>query len=236
MNVVRLLRFVFATAFLGCLADSCIFGSSMPAGPLTMQYVGIQGDTLSPLAVLRFAFSDSVASPLDFDFSPPVGQSYQITLNSACDTATISFVDLLPGDTRYVVRPKLPLMSRSGSTLDADNDTAVFHTAAAEDEPNNTVATADTLRPLPLYGMLRDASDTDVYCVPEKERALYMETFTGQTSLSVKDSAMQDIPVAVGLGLSDTFDFPDHTRFPVYVAVFSPIKGTAGYYKLGVLP
>jgi hypothetical protein len=230
-------RFVFITALLGCLGGGCIFDNNQPVAPLTMQYIGTQGDTVSPLAVLRFAFSDSLASPLDFDFSPSVAQRYDMTFNPARDTATLSFVEMLPGNTRYVLRLKSAIAAANGSTLSTGNDSTVLYTGAKEQEPNNTPALADTLKPPAIYGMLSEASDTDVYCVPQKRTALYFRTFAGQASFSVKDSMLRDVrPGAGSAGTADTFIVPDSTLFPIYVFVFSPIKGVACIYRFGIVP
>jgi hypothetical protein len=224
-----------SVAFIGCLAAGCIFDGDQPVTPLSMQYIGNQGDTVSPLAVLRFAFSDSLASPLDFDFSPPVAQLYSIALNPGNDTATISFVEMLPGNTKYVLNLKTTITSKNGSTLSPGNDSTVVYTGEKEREPNNTPKTADTVAFSAVYGMLADAADTDVYRVGSPQNAFYFEAFTDQTSFSVKDSMLSDVSVSGGFGPIDTFTVPDNTRFPLYIFVFSPIKGTVGYYKFGII-
>jgi hypothetical protein len=217
------------------LTSGCIFDTNQPTAPLTMQYIGIQGDTVSPLAVLRFAFSDSLASPLDFTFAPPVAQLYGITLNPSKDTATLSFVEMLPGNTRYVLTLGSPITATNGSMLGPGNDSAVIWTGAREHEPNNSPATADTLKPPAVWGLLSDAQDTDVYCIPSSQRAYYLEILSGQVSFSLKDSLLNDVVASSSAtGAVDTFTVPDSTHFPVYIYVFSPIKGTDGYYKLGV--
>jgi hypothetical protein len=224
------------TAALACLAlGGCIFDVSQPAAPLTMQYIGNQGDTVSPLAVLRFAFSDSLASPLDFDFSPPVAQDYGITFNSSRDTATLSFVDMLPGDTRYVLKLKSTITAKNGSTIDPGNDSAMIWTGTRESEPNNSPATADTLRSPKVWGQLSDARDTDVYCVPSPQKAYYLENLFSQISFSVKDSLLQTVTVNGGSAAIDTFTIPVGTQFPIYILVFSPIKGTVGNYAIGIV-
>jgi hypothetical protein len=234
--VLHKIPVVCCIAFLGSLVAGCIFDENQPVAPLTMQYVGNQGDTVSPLAVLRFTFSDSLASSLDFDFSPPVAQNYGITVNPATDTATLSFIEMLPGNTRFVIKLKSMITSRGGSTLSPGNDSTVIFTGAKEQEPNNDPALADTLKPPAIYGMLPEASDTDVYYVPSKHDVLYLKTFTGQISLSVKDSLLHGVRVTGGLGAdaADTFTVPDSTLFPIYVYIFSPIKGVTGFYRLGL--
>ena len=227
---------LFGIAVLECLAAGCIFDATKPVPPLTMQYVGNQGDTVSPLAVLRFAFSDSLASPLDFDFSPPVAQLYGITFSSSRDTAALSFFEMLTGNTRYVVKLKSALTSTNGATMDIGNDSTVIWTGASEHEPNNTTGTADTLVPPAIYGLLTTAPDTDVYCLPSRQTAFYCEAFTNQIAFSLKDSLLQNVPLPGDLSGTDTFTVPDGTRFPVYIFVFSLINGTKGYYKLGVVP
>jgi hypothetical protein len=222
-------------AFIGCLAAGCIFDGDQPVTPLAMHYIGNQGDTVSPLAVLRFAFSDSLASPLDFDFSPPVAQRYSITLNPGYDTATISFVEMLPGNTRFVLNIKSTITSKNGSALSPGNDSTVVYTGAKEHEPNNTPQTADIMVFPAVYGLLVDAADTDMYCVPSRQDAFYFEAFTDQTSFSVKDSMLSDVPYSGHSGPIDTFTVPRDTRFPLYVVVYSPIKGTVGYYKFGIV-
>jgi hypothetical protein len=223
------------TSLVGCLiCGGCIFDTNQPIAPLTMQYIGTQGDTVSPLAVLRFAFSDSLASPLDFTFAPPVAQLYAITLNPSKDTATLSFVEMLPGSIRYALTLGSPITATNGSMLSPGNDSTVIWTGAREHEPNNSPGTADTLKPS-IWGLLSDAQDTDVYCVPSSHRAYYLETLSGQVSFSLKDSLLNDVVASnFAAGAVDTFTVPDSTHFPVYIYVFSPIRGTEGYYRLGV--
>jgi hypothetical protein len=229
-------RLVFTTAFLGYLAVGCIFDANQPLAPLTMQYAGTQGDTVSPLAVLKFAFSDSLASPLDFDFSPPVAQRYEMTFNPAKDTATLSFIEMLPGNTRYILRLKSQVTAANGSTLSTGNDSTVLFTGAEEQEPNNSPALADILKPPALFGTLPEAPDTDVFCLPSKHKALFLATVKGQVSFSLKDSMLRDVNITQGPGAIDTFNVPDNMLFPIYVFVFSSIKGVAGFYKLGIVP
>jgi hypothetical protein len=235
-SILNRIHALLCIAILGCLLSGCIFDAQNPVSPLTMRYIGGQGDTVSPLPVLRFAFSDSIVSPLDFDFSPPVAQPYEVTFNPQKDTATLSFIEMLQGNTRYLLRLKSTVTSKNGSMLNKDDDSIVIYTGATEREPNNTPACADTLLAPAVYGMLVEAMDTDVYCLPSPQKALYFEAFTDQTSFSVKDSLQQDVPVSGHFGTIDTFTVPDGTHFPVFVYVFSPIKGTIGYYKLGVAP
>jgi hypothetical protein len=230
-------RFVLSAALFGCLiASGCIFDNSQPTAPLTMQYVGNQGDTVSPLAVLQFAFSDSLAAvPLDFTFTPPVAQLYGITLNPSRDTATLSFVEMLPGNTRFVLKLASTVTATNGSSISPGYDSTVIWTGAREHEPNNSPGTADTLKPPAIWGLLSDAQDTDVYCVPSAQRAYYLETLSGQVAFSLKDSLLNDVVSSgAAAGSIDTFTVPDGTRYPVYIYVFSPIKGTEGYYRLGV--
>lgn len=226
---------LFGIAALGCLSAGCIFDATKPVPPLTMQYVGNLGDTVSPMAVLRFAFSDSLTSPLDFDISPPVAQLYEIAFNSSRDTATLSFFEMLPGNTRYILKLKSGVTSKNGATMGTGYDSTVIWTGASEHEPNNTTGTADTLAPPAVYGLLSTASDTDVYCVPSRQKAFYCEAFTNRISLFIKDSLLQNVPLPGDSSGTDTFTVPDGTPFPIHIFVFSFINGAADYYKLGIV-
>jgi hypothetical protein len=224
--------------FLGlaaCLAIAgCIFDGNQPVAPLTMQFIGAMGDTVSPLAELRFAFSDSLVSPLDFTFTPPVAQLYEISFNPSHDTATVSFLEMLPGNSRFLLKLKSPIISKNGSTLNPGNDSAIIYTASEETEPNNSPGTADTLSAAAKYGMLADAADTDVYCVPSGGSVFCFEAFTDQTTFSVRDGNLSDVACTIASGpAADTVTIPASASPPVSVFVFSSVRGTTGYYRIG---
>jgi hypothetical protein len=201
-----------------------------------MTYVGNQNDTISPYATLTIAFSDSLASPLDFDFSPPVAQEYSISFSHGNDTAFVSFVSMLPGNTQYTMTVKSQLTGKSGGTLAAGSAPIVFTPGRAETEPNNAPALADTLIGSRLFGRLSETTDTDVFVLPPpiaaKSPTIVFASINKQDSFAIVDNNLHDIAITVQSGSADTILLPTDTLYPLYMFVFAPIKGASGYYSI----
>ena len=157
------ITFFLTIAGIACILCTCIFDNQNPQTPLVMTYVGNGTDTLSPLAKLTFAFSSPVTSSVDFSFFPSNGQLYTVTLNPSRDTVTLSFLEMLQGNTRYVAKLAATVTGSAGSLLSPGNDSVVFYTAFAEHEPNSNRFLADTIRSFDTYGIISPASDTDYY-------------------------------------------------------------------------
>jgi len=214
--------------------SGCIFDNQKQTPLLTMQYTGTQGDTLSPMPTISFAFSAPIDSSVDFAFFPPVSQLYTVTYSNTCDTIHIAFCEMLSGNTRYAVKLASSVLSRSGSTVDAgSSDSAVFFTAACEQEPNNSIALADTIRPPSIYGTLPTASDTDVYCaVSSRCKSFFVTSACTNDTFTILDSALSPVNVSYS---NDTATVPDSVRYPLYIFVFATVNGCGGIYKLGVI-
>jgi hypothetical protein len=225
--------FFLTIAGIAAILCSCIFDDQNPQPPLSMTYVGNGSDTLSPFAKLAFAFSSPVASPVDFSFLPNSGQLYTITLNPGKDTVTISFLEMLYGNTRYVARLATTVSGSDDSFLSPGNDSVVFYTAFAENEPNNTMFLADTVRTQNTYGIISPASDTDYYVLPAySSRPLCFFSSTSQDSFAIIDNTQTAIRFSKYGSKVDSVALPDSAAYPLYITVFSTIKGSTGYYKL----
>ncbi len=211
----------------------CIFDSNTGDSVLTCSYLGIQRDTVSPEPTLRFAFSSPLSSTLDFDFSPAIGQQYAITFDSAHDTASLSLLEPLPSDTRYVLTFHSSLIGKDGSRLDPGKDSVVFITGHAETEPNNSPSLADTLTSS-IYGFLSTSRDTDYYCVVGSH-ARYYCIASENTLFSVSDSAHNPVQIITSGSDASAFSVPDSTRYPIFVCFYSLTKGVVENYKFGIL-
>jgi len=233
MRLYDLCKTVAITAVFVILAPSCIFDLNTATTSLTMTYLGTQRDTLSPEPTLRFVFSSPLNSPLDFNFSPSVGQPYSITFDTAHDTASLSFLEPLPPDTRFSLTLTSSLTARDGSTLAPGNDSAVFITGHGETEPNNKPDFADTVSSY-VYGFLSTSQDSDFYCVPKKHASYYCIA-SDNTVFSVFDSLFNHVQtISIGND-SNAFTVPDTTRYPLTVCIYSSVKGILGNYKFGIL-
>jgi hypothetical protein len=214
---------------------------SQPPQPLTLTWVNASTSPISPVPTLQFALSSSIAdSSVDFVFSPPVGANYSVYLNASHDTITLSFIDMLAGSTTYMLRLKSALHSTAGATLDPTQDSIVFTTAACEHEPNDIVALADTLGSSPTYGMISEATDTDVYFVPSAPRGrLCLLSIDACDTLLLFDSLGRGVAAPVSAASAsggDTLTVPDSIGYPVYVKVFSCVNGTTGMYRIEAVP
>lgn len=223
-------------AFTGCIAIGCIFDTNEPSQPLSMYYLGNSGDTLNPMPVLKFAFSDSINPSLDFSFSPPVAQEYFISFCKTNDTAALTFTEMLPGNTRYVLKLHTTVTAGNDPPLSPGSDSIVFVTARTENEPNDSPNLADTVFAPVVYGVLNTASDTDFYIVPTQKKEYYFESAEPQTDYAVFDSLLRPVTVTRRSGIADTFTIARDVVFPIYISVSSSIRGMSSSYKLGVAP
>jgi hypothetical protein len=233
-------RVVSALALSVCaawLAGGCIYNNTPPAQAITLDWIGATSQPVSPAPTMQFALSAQLAdTSVDVVFSPPFAGAYDIDLNATRDTLTLSVLDMLQGNTTYVLKLKSSVHSTAGAWLYPYQDSVVFTTAAREQEPNGTFALADTLLAPVIYGMISDAQDTDVYLVPAARRGtLFVSSADNRAAFLVFDSLGRGVAVSSAASAPDTFTIPDSVDFPVYIKIFGFINGMPGMYQFGIL-
>jgi hypothetical protein len=233
----RVLRVLF-TALLSasCIAADCLFGNNSPAEPISLSLVNA-GDTVPPSPTLRFYVGSPLAdSSVDFVFSPATAALYSVYLNDTRDTITLSFLDMLDGNTRYVLRLKSAIHSAAGAWLFPNEDSIVIFTAACEHEPNYSFSLADTLFSSSIFGRISQAADTDVYCVPKAGPTMFfLSSFDARDTFFMFDSLLRSVPAESKAGFKDTITIPDTTRFPLFVKILSYVNGSTGKYEFGIV-
>lgn len=242
----RLVKKYLGAGVGGCLAGilpslfaaGCMYNNPAPAVPISLSWTGATTGQISPAPTFQFALSTPVADTSeDFVISPPTAANYSVYFNITGDTLTLEFLDMLQGNTRYVLTLKNPLHSSAGAWLYPYQDSISFTTAACEQEPNGTFALADTLTSSCIYGMIATADDTDTYIVPvvPVPGKFYISSMTARDTFLVFDSLERDVSVSSSVPSLDTFAVPALAGHLAYVKVFSYVKGTVGMYKFGIV-
>jgi hypothetical protein len=219
-----------------CLFTQCVFNGTVNEQPLTMMSLDANGDTLSVFPRLRFVFSSPLAdTSVPVSFSPAISSGYGAYLNTLRDTLTIDFMEMLEGNTRYVLKLGRTVSSIDGSVWDLSDDSTVFYTYPREQEINDTKDVADSLRSV-IFGIISDVSDIDAFvCIGENIRAVYLQSIGAQDSFFIEDARSNIIVAPKVMKQTDTILISGSNAPPVYIFVRSGIKGFEGKYKLGVI-
>jgi hypothetical protein len=158
-------------------------------------------------------------------FSPAISAQYGAYLNLDRDTLTIDVMEMLEGNTRYVLRLEKQITSIDGIVSDLSNDSTVFYTFPCEQESNDNKDIADSLTSV-MFGCISDVSDLDVFvCVRKNLQAVYCQSIDCRDSFFVEDGLSTTVTVKGAMQQTDT----------IFVFVRSGIKGFEGNYKLGVI-
>jgi len=103
---------------------------------------------------MQFALSAQLAdTSVDVVFSPPFAGAYDIDLNATRDTLTLSVLDMLQGNTTYVLKLKSSVHSTAGAWLYPYQDSVVF-TPRPRAGAQRHFDLADTLLAPVIYGMI----------------------------------------------------------------------------------
>jgi hypothetical protein len=221
-----------------CFFLQCVFNNQINEQPLTITSLTANGDTLSVFPKLRFAFSSPLADssvPPKVLLSPSVSTGFGAYLNARNDTLTIDFMEMLEGNTKYVLKIASPVTSISGSVWDLSADSIVFYTFPGEKEANDTKDLADSLTSV-IFGSVSDVSDIDVFvCAEEKIKAVFLQSIGCQDSFFIEDGLSNIISSPGPLRQTDTILLPEKTASPIFIFVRSGIKGFEGVYQLGII-
>jgi hypothetical protein len=214
---------------------SCIFEAQKNSGALTMTCINGRTDTLSVFPQLQFVFSEPlIDSSVSLNFSPPIGR-YAAFLNATHDTMSLTIMDMLAGNTRYVLRLGNQITSKDGAILLPSQDSLSFITYPREQEPNDTKNLADDLASK-IFGTISDQSDIDVFlCTNNSARGVFLQSINSQDSLYVVDGLSHAFSLDHPINPMDTIVFPDSLVRPLYVFVVSRIMGSEGDYELGIV-
>jgi hypothetical protein len=217
------------------LCASCIFDAQKNSGALTMTCITGRTDTLSVFPQLQFIFSEPlIDSSVSLNFSPPIGR-YAAFLNATHDTMSLIIMDMLAGNTRYVLRLGKQITSKDGAILLPSQDSLSFITYPREQEPNDTKNLADDLASK-IFGTISDQSDIDVFlCTNNGARGVVLQSINSQDSLYVVDGLSHAFSLDHPVNPIDTIIFPDTLVRPFYIFVVSRIMGSEGDYELGIV-
>lgn len=200
-----------------------------------MSCINAKTDTVSVFPQLQFVFSSPLAdSTVALDFTPPISARYSVYLNATHDTLSLDVMEMLEGDTRYVLRLKNPVTSKDGAVLDPSQYSLEFLTYPCEQEPNDTKDFADTLKSV-MFGSISDVSDVDVFfCADTRAAGVFLQSINSQDSFYIVDSLSHVFGLGHQINQPDTIVLTDSIIRPFYVFVLSRIKGSEGDYELGI--
>ncbi|MDD5673155.1 MAG: hypothetical protein PHC61_03240 [Chitinivibrionales bacterium] len=225
------------------LVSGCLYDQSNSGQTFGWARVDKGGDTVSIFSSLVFAFSEPIADtavPVVFE---PAFYGFYSSLNASRDTVTVALVGQIAfaPSTRYVLRRAAVCKTANGATLYPQNDSLVFYTHAAEQEPNNSKATADSLVHF-MDGTIETAIDTDCFILPrttQKITLIQLDSGLG-IALNIYDSlgacfVAAFSAVALQNFLPDTITIPDSLHAPFYCALYSQGHSSGDRYILGAI-
>lgn len=188
-------------------------------------------DTVAPFGSIIIAFTEPVSdsSPVGFSFQPSF-YSYALIFNTARDSVIVQLSEPLRGNTTYTIRLQYTVYSINNSVFTPQSDSMRVVTGTVEQEPNNRVELADTLRQR-CFGAIALVNDTDWYVVDKKIEELYLHSFGSQTTFALLGGGV--VTTLREFTIYDTVTIPETAALPLYVAVYSYFRSVGGYYELG---
>ncbi|MBN1576856.1 MAG: hypothetical protein JW913_09905 [Chitinispirillaceae bacterium] len=213
---------------------SCVVSSDQPGDTFHFAHAE-ERDTIAPWGETEAVFTEQPADSavVGFVFNPPF-YAYAIVWNMSRDSALLQCVEPLQGNSRYVLRLKESVVSKNGAVFIPSSDSIVFFTHPAEQEPNGTPLTADTLR-RHCFGVIATVNDTDRYIITDQSaHAVFLIAKGSQTTFFL--STTPDSATAPRAFKNiDTLVIPERFRPPVFVGVHSYYQSVGGYYEVGFI-
>jgi hypothetical protein len=216
--------------FLSCLPLATI----EPVESFAMTRTG--SDTpISPYGPVHVRFSYPVLDPDSVRFTfQPLFTEYRQTFNATLDTFTLECILPLQGDEQYSLFLVSFVESEDGSLLRPGEDTLLLRTFPAEQEPNDSKNTADTLKGI-IFGSVSAANDTDWFAIHDTAAASFYLKSTGSSSLfELRDAGSLSVR-PLKFAAAETLDIPGSFERPVYITVFAYNRSNGGHYELGVV-
>ncbi len=225
MTVPALSGMLFSVLFL-----FCVIPSGDPEGEFLFHAVT---DTIAPWGTLLLIFSEPLAdsSNPEFAFEPPV-YAYTLECADSRDTVLLRLSEPLKGNTRYLIHAEETIFSSRGVPLTPESDPVVVWTHAAEREPNDFPALADTLQGS-SFGSIETVDDTDWYVVPEihKTARITLDSYESQSTFEIHDQR-GTITSSEIFKDSDTISVPHASLSPLLIAVFAYHRSAGGHYRI----
>jgi hypothetical protein len=196
---------------------------------------GTTGDTIAPFGSLKLRFTHPVMDPDSVLLSfQPQFTDYQLFLDSTKDTVALAFTQPLQARTRYSIHLAKAVSAEDGTLLFPSDDSIVVFTAAAEQEPNNTPALADTLRGK-LFGQISMVDDSDWFAVPDTTlRTFYLKSTGSSSRFDICDAKGAPVAQLSAFAAAETLTVPSDCLHPLYIVVSAWNRENGGYYELGV--
>jgi hypothetical protein len=228
-----LLKVVCTGAVVVGLLTGCLpLIATGPEEDFSMNWAGAS-DTVSPYGPLSVYFTSPVLFPdsVIFDIMP-IFSDYRQQGNESADTFSLELLRSLRGGSRYVLRLAEWVESIDGSFLTPGNDSIVFHTWPAEQEPNNGRTTADTLGSI-TFGSISMANDTDWFEVRDSTvETFYIKSIGSSSLFDIRDAAGA-VRGPTSFAAAETLSVPQGFVRPLHLVVYAFNRSNGGHYELG---
>jgi hypothetical protein len=192
-------------------------------------------DTVAPFGSITLVFTAPVSdsSAVELVFSPTY-YDYVLHFSAARDSVDLQLSGPLKGNTVYSIRLKNTVFSIDNDIFEPEYDSVSVVTCPVEQEPNNGIGVADTLRQR-CFGTIAVVNDTDWYVVPENVGKLYLNSIGSQTTFALWIQGGGGVDSLHEYRMNDTLNVPATVKPPLLIAVYSYNRSVGGYYQIGCI-
>ena len=208
------------------IAFSCVIPSGTESGAFRMSVK----DTVAPYGSVTVMFSNAVEESTLIMKLLPDNIALRAQMNKTKDLASFSLPLSISGNSLYMLIPGV----EENSQMNRYYDTLFFRTWPKENEPNNSVETADSIN-LKIFGSLTTIDDVDWYVVDSAfTKRCVLRNYGGTANLKV--ARKPGAPV-IESAVSDTeiVAIPENARGMAYIIVYTPSRSAGGYYEITTL-
>lgn len=214
--------FLLLSLTLSCVIPSA--GSAPEAWQMSI------ADTVAPFGNIKVMFSSAIEDSTVMMRLQPNNITITATMNKTNDTALLVLPLSISGNSDFM------LISQFGNSAQANTtaDTLIFHTWPRENEPNNSVETADSIYSR-IYGTISTVDDIDWYLVDSAYvTKCRLRNYGGTANLRV--ARKPGTPVYEDLALdTEIVTIPDNIKGMAYIIINTPLKSAGGYYEITIL-
>lgn len=215
-----------AAALFFSMGLSCV----IPSGSEPEAFQMSINDTVAPFGRIAVVLSNAVGESTLIMKLFPDNIALTAQMNKTSDTASFSLPLSISGNSIYMLIPQ----TENTSQKNRYRDTLFFHTWPKENEPNNSIETADSIFSK-IFGSLSTIDDVDWYVADSSfSKRCVLRNYGGTANLRVArtpgapviESALRDTEIVA---------IPDNAKGMAYIIVYTPLKSAGGYYEITTL-
>lgn len=212
------------------LLFSITFSCVIPSGSEPEAFQMSMKDTVAPFGRIAVMLSNAAEESTLIMKLFPGNIALTAQMNKTNDTASFSLPLSISGNSLYMLIPQ----AGNNSQMNRYSDTLFFHTWPKENEPNNSIETADSISSR-IFGSLSTIDDVDWYVADTAfSKRCVLRNYGGTANLRVArtpgapviESAFRDTQIVA---------IPDNARGMAFIIVYTPSKSAGGYYEITTL-